>query len=360
MPDFLQYCRMFDSAAIGVAAADLAGHFVYANQAYADTVGYTLDELSVLNFCAITHADDLSDNIRAAEKMMTGEYSSAVYEKRYLRKDGGFTWVRNSVSPVKDQHGVVTNFIALVEDLSLWKESEERMNSANRRLRQLSSDLLRSQDYERRRIARELHDSTAQLLAGLTMNLSRLKDADVEPDRRAELLTDATELATQCSREIRGISYLLHPPLLDELGLASALQTYAEGFQQRTGVVTEVRVSSELGRFNADTETTIFRIVQEGLANVYRHSGSSQAVITLERDLWEVRLELLDRGRGLPAVWSAKKRSVRLGVGVLGMRERAELLGGQLEIKSGPEGTKVIVVLPLNGTHEKVTNSARG
>ena len=233
-------------------------------------------------------------------------------------------------------------------DITDRKLAEEAVRESNRKLHQLSGDLLRSQNYERRRIARELHDSTSQILAALSINIDRLQEPGLEPDRRRQALSEAAELAAACSREIRTVTYLLHPPLLDELGLVSALQAYAQGFTQRTGIQVEIKIPPDFGRLNSDLEATLFRIVQEGLANVHKHSGSPLAVIQLERDPNEVRLVLQDRGHGLPeALHGQPKGFVRFGVGIMGMRERAEQLGGRLEIASNEKGARLTVTLPL-------------
>jgi signal transduction histidine kinase len=239
-------------------------------------------------------------------------------------------------------------------DITDRKRAEESLQKANCQLRQLSSDLLRSQDYERRRIARELHDSTAQLLAALSINLSRLRGSELEPDLRSQVLSEAIDLAAACSAEIRTVTYLLHPPLLDEVGLTAALQAYAQGFNQRTGIQVEIEIPPDFGRLGNDMETTLFRIVQEGLANVHKHSGSRLAVIRLQRDAREVRLVLDDRGRGLPeASYTQAKGFVRFGVGIMGMRERAEQLGGRLELSSNDAGARLTVTLPMVHSNEE-------
>ena len=194
-----------------------------------------------------------------------------------------------------------------------WKRSAEANQQTNRLLQQLSADLLRSQDYLKRKIARELHDSTAHLLAALSINLGLLRDADLEPSQRSKLLSETIDVANHCSLEVRTISYLLHPPLLDDLGLRGALQTYAQGFHQHTGIALELTIPPDFGRLDQALEMTIFRIVQEGLSNIHRHSGSALAEIRLERDSRAVRLDLLDHGRGLPATSTPhQKESFRL------------------------------------------------
>jgi signal transduction histidine kinase len=221
--------------------------------------------------------------------------------------------------------------------------------------------LLRAQDYERRRIARELHDSTTQLLAALSINLSRLQEPGLEPDGRSQLLSEASQLAAACSEEIRTVTCLLHPPVLEKVGLANALQSYAQGFNQRTGIQIETKIPPDFGRLNSELEVTLFRIVQEGLANVHKHSGSQLAVVRLERDPHEVRLVLQDRGHGLSkAPRNQAEGFVRFGVGIVGMRERAEQLGGRLELTSNEIGARLTVTLPLVHSNEENANIVGG
>jgi signal transduction histidine kinase len=188
------------------------------------------------------------------------------------------------------------------------------------------------------------------------MNLTRLQDPSLEPGDRKNVLSEAVEMAAACSREIRTATYLLHPPLLDEVGLVSALKAYAEGFKQRTGIDVEIKISPDFGRLHTGLESALFRIVQEGLANVHKHSGSVLAVVWLERGPQQVRLVLRDRGRGLPEALLQAKGFVQFGVGILGMRERAEQLGGQLELASNNGGTTMTVTLPLLLTDQESTN----
>jgi PAS domain S-box-containing protein len=276
------------------------------------------------------------------------------YQSEIITRAGERRTVEWNNTMIRDLGGQVVGVACIGADITERKQAEESLQKANRQLHQLSSDLLRSQDYERRRIARELHDSTAQLLAALSINLSRLRDSELEPDRRRQALSESIDLAAACSAEIRTVTYLLHPPLLDEVGLAEALQSYAQGFNQRTGIQIEIRIPPDFGRLSSEMETTLFRIVQEGLANVHRHSGSPLALILLERDPREVRLVLQDRGRGFPEALNPQRKGfVRFGVGIMGMRERAEQLGGRLELSSNDAGTTLTVILPLVHSHEK-------
>jgi len=221
-------------------------------------------------------------------------------------------------------------------------------------LRELTSRLLQLQDEERRRIARELHDSAGQLLAALSMNVSKLNRvlAGSHPELH-ETTSDSMALIQELSTEIRTLSYLLHPPLLDESGLASALSWYTEGLATRSKISVDLQVAPELGRLHPDLETAIFRIVQECLTNIHRHSDSPTAAIQIQRENGVVRVEVADRGKGLAAEKSPQDLRSRAGVGLRGMHERVRQLGGTLEIRDNRPGTRVIAVLPFAGRGEE-------
>jgi signal transduction histidine kinase len=217
-------------------------------------------------------------------------------------------------------------------------------------LRQLSGHLMQAQDQERRRIARELHDNSGQTLAAIAVNLSRIENLMPDaPVKMRNLVADTAAMAEQTSREIRTISYLLHPPLLEEAGLLAAIGWLANGFTQRSGIKTEFDAPAEFERLPADIEVTLFRIVQETLTNVARHSGSKTAFIKLTRQPGEIVLQVRDEGTGIPPEKLQKVHGnvSALGVGVAGVWERVRQFGGALEINSNSRGTTVMVVVPL-------------
>ncbi|HEY3129902.1 MAG TPA: GAF domain-containing protein, partial [Acidobacteriota bacterium] len=226
----------------------------------------------------------------------------------------------------------------------------QKVQQAEMALRQLSGRLLQLQDEERRRLARELHDTTGQTLAALVINLSTVKSRSgnlKEKDRR--MLAEILELAEECSREIRTLSYLLHPPALDELGLTSTLRWYVEGFVERSGIQVDMVMPPKLEGLPQEAEVALFRIVQESLTNINRHSGSSTAGIRIAINNGEVMLEVKDQGRGMPprTLEEPVGGVSGLGVGIAGMRERIRQLGGRLEIDSGEGGTTVKAMLPV-------------
>ena len=222
--------------------------------------------------------------------------------------------------------------------------------AANHNLGELSARLLHLQDEERRRIARELHDSVGQTLAALSMNLAAV-GADIERlAKTATTIADSTALVNDMSSDIRTISYLLHPPLLDEAGLSSALTWYIKGFSERSKIDVDLRIPNDFGRLPRDLETAIFRVVQECLTNIHRHSGSPVAKVFISHTDGYVRVEVEDRGKGI----SAQKRAEIIsspaaipGVGIRGMRERLRQLGGTLDVQSNGEGKGMSVTARL-------------
>jgi len=230
------------------------------------------------------------------------------------------------------------------------QERTSELRSANQSLSDVTGRLLHLQDEERRRLARELHDGAGQYLAALAMNLTSLA-ADIDRiSKSSAKVSDSVSLVNSMSTDIRTISYLLHPPLLDEAGLAPALQWYIEGFIERSKIAVDLDLPRNLDRLPRDLETAIFRLVQECLTNVHRHSGSDVARIRLHRSSDEIRVEVEDEGRGLPSEKETELSSGGTpGVGIRGMRERFRQLGGTLEIASrgNHPGTIVTATLPL-------------
>jgi PAS domain S-box-containing protein len=260
-----------------------------------------------------------------------------------LHRDGREFPVEISLSPLQTDDGPLVT--SVIRDITERKRSEES-------LRLLSGQLLHLQDQERRRIARELHDSAGQLLAALGMNLSLVESENGNnAPRAAKAIRESIDLVQELSRELRTISHLLHPPLLDEVGLASGLRSYLDGFTERSKIRVDLEIPEEFGRLPQESETAIFRIVQECLTNIHRHSGSPVARICITRSDGQLSLEVEDRGKGIPP----EKREVMesggtLGVGIRGMRERLRQLGGSLEINSNGTGTVVVARLPVAST----------
>ena len=234
------------------------------------------------------------------------------------------------------------------------------MNIANENYRELSVQVLRLQDDERRRIARELHDGVGQILAALGMNIAKVRhESEKLSNEAARAISENAFMVDELSREIRTMSHLLHPPMLDEIGLSSALRWYVDGFSERSKVKVELDLPEELGRLSNEMELTIFRMIQECLTNVHRHSGSNSAAIRVRQEDHHVRVEVQDQGKGIPAEKQAElSSSSRAGVGFRGMRERLRQLNGTLEIRSDATGTTVIASVPLTAVRDGNTLSS--
>jgi signal transduction histidine kinase len=227
--------------------------------------------------------------------------------------------------------------------------ANDSLKTATENYRELSVQVMRLQDEERRRIARELHDSVGQLLAALSMNLATVRhESEKLSNEAARALSENAFMVEELSKEIRTMSHLLHPPMLDEIGLSSALRWFVDGFSERSKVTVTLDFPETVGRLSSEMELTIFRMIQECLTNVHRHSGSASAAIRIwERD-HRIRIEVQDQGKGIPAGKQEDLNSLdRAGVGFRGMRERIRKLDGTLEIHSDAMGTTVIAILPL-------------
>jgi signal transduction histidine kinase len=244
----------------------------------------------------------------------------------------------------------------------LERKVQERtadLKLANDSLRELSSRLQQIRDEERRQIARELHDSVGQLLAALGMNLAVVQHQSHKLDSAgARAVSENAAMVEQISREIRTISHLLHPPLLDVAGLASALRWYVDAFSERSKIKVNLEIPEEFGRLSDEMEIAIFRMVQECLTNIHRHSGGSSAAIHVREEDHRVLIEVKDQGKGIPLEKQLElSSSGRTGVGFRGMRERFGQLGGTLEIRSDNTGTEVYATLPLRNSATQETKS---
>jgi PAS domain S-box-containing protein len=258
-------------------------------------------------------------------------------------KDGHEFPVEISLSPLQTEEG--TLITSAIRDISERKRAEEG-------LRLLSGKLMHMQDEERRRLARELHDSAGQILAALSMNLTPLESENGRTSPSAgKAVDESLRLVNELSKDLRTISHLLHPPLLDEVGLSSALRSFLEGFTDRSKIKVDFEIPANFGRLPQDLETAVFRVVQECLTNVHRHSGSPVAKICLARSNGHVRVEVADQGKGIPPEKKAAMNSAGMpGVGIRGMRERLRQLGGTLQITSNGVGTAVVAELPVAST----------
>jgi len=334
----------FEQVGVGFSMNDLQGRFLKVNEAYCRITGYSEQELLKMDFQSITYPEDLPANLAQAATLLAGKTSTFLHQKRYVRKSGEVVWVQNSVSALSYGTGKIAGFIAFTEDITERKRAEEA-------LQRLSGRLLQLQDEERRKIARDLHDVTGQDLVALSGTLSHLHATISSSSRKARsAIAQCLGLADRCIREVRTLSYLLHPPMLDEAGLEDAIRHYVIGFAERTGIEAKLRVSANFGRLAQEEEMALFRVMQESLVNIHRHSGSFNANVLLDRTPRKVSLRVSDRGRGMQGNGQGKIRgpSRAGGVGIQSMRECMKQVGGQLEIESSADGTTILAVIPTN------------
>jgi PAS domain S-box-containing protein len=321
------------------------GTVLYSNQSFAKFFGITLEKFigsPLQNLVSGADAEFLRTLIAGAKLAVTRGEIRVKHEHRKPRT------IRLTMSPNRELG--VDAICAVATELTEIVETNEALRVTETSLRQLSARLLQLQDEERRRIARDLHDTTGQRLVVLSMTLDRLaRHADLHESDAQEALKEGREVAEKIAEEIRTLSYLLHPPLLDECGLQSAVRWYAEGFEKRSGIKLDVAIASDLVRLPIDTETALFRVVQESLTNVHRYSGSTHAEIQISEVSGEVQLEVIDYGKGNKAgtVRAARDEAGGLGVGIPGMRERLHQLGGRLDVDFGTNGTRVVATLPI-------------
>jgi PAS domain S-box-containing protein len=344
--------------------ADRDGSIFWYNRRWFEYTGTTLEEVRGWGWTRVHHPDHIE---RVVAKISHCFASGEDWEDTFpLRgKDGNYRWFLSRAVPIRNPQGEIFRWLGTNTDITQQKEIESalqevrkelesrvdqrttELRAANEGLRELSSRLLQMQDQERRRIARELHDSIGQLLVAMALSLGTVQREEHKLSAEAaRAVEDGTALVDEISKEIRTISHLLHPPLLDEVGLASALQWYIDGFAERSKIKTTVNIPETLDRLPEDQEIAIFRAVQECLTNVHRHSGSASCSVTITQDEKELRVEIRDTGRGIP-----KGKELSLagsgGVGYRGMQERLRQLGGSLEIESSGSGTIVRATLPV-------------
>jgi PAS domain S-box-containing protein len=311
-----------------------------AGRSSADFVGRTGAE--IFGGHEMDSESDFQQVINSGEPILDREISIEI-----PGKPGELRHLLANYFPIRGENRQVNEIGVISVDVTARRNAEGA-------IRRLSGRLLNLQDQERRRIARELHDSLGQYLAGLKMTIELLAQPNVRD--RDGLFTECSEILERCISETRTLSHLLHPPLLDEAGFASAAKWFVNGFSQRSGIPVNFDLAPNFPRLPEALEIALFRVLQESLTNVHRHSRAGGAEIKVELRPTEVMLEVADRGRGIPAqiLVPIQKNGMQAGMGLAGMRERVNELDGHLQIESNPQGTTITVTLPLAPVEAKV------
>jgi PAS domain S-box-containing protein len=304
--------------------------------------GYKAHEIVGRHFRIFYPPEDIANGKPERELELATANGRFEEEGWRLRKDGSRFWATVIITAVPDHDGRLLGFGKLTRDLTERKNSEDQM-------RELSGRLLKMQDEERRRLGRELHDTVGQYLSAAKMSLDGLASEERFDEHQTKDLAESIQLIERSIREVRTLSYLLYPPMLEETGLSPAIRWHLEGFSKRSAIQTTYEVPEDVGRLPQDVELALFRVFQESLTNVHRHSASKTAHVRLVVEHHKALLEIKDLGQGIPShLLELNSDSLAtLGVGIRGMRERVRQLGGQLEIFSSPEGTTVRASIPL-------------
>jgi PAS domain S-box-containing protein len=329
------------------------GSLDFCNERWRSYTGLRLEEVQGHGWQNMLHHDD-RERVRKAWREAVADGTPYEQEERHRGVDGKYRWFLARAVPIRDAEGRIVRWYGTNTDIEDRKRAEEEVQC-------LSGRILQSQDEERRRIARDLHDSTGQNLVALATMLGQLRGCTPSKERKSRrLLSECRVLMDHCIREIRTLSYVLHPPALDQTGLIGAIRDYVQAFTRRSGIHVELELSPRVGRPARDVELALFRVVQESLTNIQRHSGSHHAKICIDRDS-NLTLEISDKRDGnsgsLPR--RAPRPLFQFGVGIRSMRERVNLIGGQMNIDATSRGTTVRVSVPLGGGHEKTAHSSR-
>lgn len=323
---------------------DPQGHVVSWNPGAQSIKGYTPEEIIGRHFSNFYTPEDRA--LGMPEKALQVAASEGRFEAETwrVRKDGSRFWANVIITALRNHDGKLIGFAKITRDLTERKQAEEALHD-------LSARLLSTQDQERQRIGRDLHDSVGQYLMLLKIRLDQLEETFKSDEPMRRRIAECVKLLEDAVREVRATSYELYPPMLEEVGLKSAIEWYLDGYVERSGIKTSLDVSGDPERPPREVELAAFRTLLECLTNVRKHSGSTVANVRLLIKDGTVRLEVKDQGRGIPPEIQEAYRqgqSGKLGVGLRGMRERVRQLGGELEVSSTGKGTVVRCVIPYS------------
>lgn len=340
--------KIFEHIPVMIAAIGKPGRIDLANPEWERVLGWTLQEIREQKVNLFTEACPDPQYRQMVLDFVT--HSQGAWKDLKIRvRDGRF--VDLAVTMVHLSDGTA---FAIAQDITERKRTEQKIQEDADELRELSSRLRHMQDEERRRIARELHDTTGQNLAALAISLASLRKAGSRLNaRERDVLERSLQLARKAAREISAVTYLLHPPMLDQFGLVETLRWYVRGFSRRSGILVTLALSPKLSSIPKALEHTIFHVVQEGLNNILRHSRSKRARILVSRKDGKLELQIRDFGRGLPATVATQPVET-LGVGIAGMLEHVRCLGGDLRLSPARPGALLRVTLPIAKTKESI------
>jgi signal transduction histidine kinase len=274
------------------------------------------------------------------------------YTYRIVRPDGSIRWIRDRGFPVRDESGEVVRFAGIAEDITENKQAEEELRQVNEQLRVLSRRLFQVQDDERRHLARELHDEIGQALTAAKINLDSIES--IEGSAQSLRVEETSTLLDNLLRQVRQISLDLHSSLLDDLGLAPALRSLLDQQARRAGLRAQFFATEPLENIDPEIQTTGFRIAQEAITNVLRHAKAQSVGVHLQTEAGLLQLKIVDDGNGFDLAEIEGRAQEEASFGLMGMRERAALVGGRVQIISSPnKGTAVQVSLPLHASDER-------